>query len=272
MGSYEPGAGDRYRIDTPERVDLDYDVASLGSRLLAALVDTLLLSVLSILFFVLGTVGLVGVGGILSAFLRTEVDSATLGIAFLAITLFLSFLVFWGYYLFFELIWHGQSPGKRWIGLRVIREGGYPIGFSESAIRNLVRLVDFLPVYYGVGALTMFIDRRSRRLGDIAAGTLVVKERREIRLDSLGLSRSPGAPTEPPDAVDAFPNAGLLTAADQSLLREYLLRRSSLTPDAASNLAAQLASAFAARMDHDLSGEPPESFLNRLARQLGIWR
>src|SRR4029079_4673215 len=97
----------------------------------------------------------------------------------------LAFAILWGYYIAFELLWNGQSPGKRAIGLRVVREGGRPITFVGSAVRNLIRIVDFLPALYGIGVVVMFVDRRSRRLGDLAGGTLVVKERRGVTLESL---------------------------------------------------------------------------------------
>jgi hypothetical protein len=96
-----------------------------------------------------------------------------------------AFALLWGYYIFFETLWNGQSPGKRWVGLRVIAHDGTPIGVSATLIRNLVRIVDFLPLYYGIGVVTMFIDRQSRRLGDFAAGTLVVYERGAITLEHL---------------------------------------------------------------------------------------
>ncbi len=89
----------------------------------------------------------------------------------------ISFILLWGYYIFFEILWNGQSPGKRWVGLRVIRIDGTPITLSESIIRNLVRIIDFLPTAYGVGVVTMFINTNSRRVGDLAAGTIVVHDR-----------------------------------------------------------------------------------------------
>jgi hypothetical protein len=184
------------------------------------------------------------------------------------VVLLLFFAVNWGYYLFFELVWHGQTPGKRWLGLRVIKEGGYPIGFTEAAIRNLVRLVDYT-LY--LGAVVMLTDRLSRRLGDLAAGTLVVKERRELSaatLGSSGVSVPPGSPAVE-DPGQAIPNLHRLTPADRALLREYLSRRGSLASAAATALAARLAAVFAGKLDHQLAAEPPESFLVRLARQLG---
>ncbi len=281
MGSNEPDAADRYRVDTPERVDLEYDLSSLGSRLLAAMVDTVLLAVLYVLVAVLGSLGLSEVAKVMSGAIERlglTLGQTTFVYAGLAVIALLSFGIFWGYYLFFELVWHGQSPGKRWVGLRVIREGGYPVGFTESAIRNLVRLVDFLPLFYGVGSIVIFVDRRSRRLGDLAAGTLVVKERRELRLDALGFDATPdqaSATASVPDAGPAeelLPNLYRLTPGDQTVLREYLLRRPSLTAAASERLAAQLASAFAQKLEHDLSGEPAERFLLRLAHQLGLGR
>lgn len=279
MGSNEPNTGGHYRVDTPERVDLEYDLSSLGSRLLAAIVDTALLAVLCILVAILGSIGLSEVaktmGGAIES-LGLRLGQTTLVNAGLAIAALLTFGIFWGYYLSFELFWHGQSPGKRWVGLRVIREGGYPIGFTESAVRNLVRLVDFLPMFYGIGSLAIFVDRRSRRLGDLAAGTLVVKERRELRLDALGFEAAPDRAPATASASDAdtgeepLPTLYRLAPSDLTVLREYLLRQSALTPAASARLASQLASAFAQKLEYDLADEPPERFLQRLAHQLGL--
>mgnify|MGYP005859356909 CR=1 FL=1 len=267
-------ADDLYRVETPERIDLEYDVAGLGSRLAAAVVDTAVLG---------SAAGLVAVLGTVSVSYAFETLARLVGVAdpgpdsvlwALAIIVVLTFGVVWGYYVFFELVWHGQSPGKRWIGLRVIKEGGYPIGFGDSAIRNLIRIIDFLPFNYTVGAVVMLLDRRSRRLGDLAAGTLVVKERRDLKVETLALDLNrrlePGGAERAADlARPEIPNVDRLTPADHSLLREYLLRRQSLDDRAAAALAARLAAAFARRLDHDRGGEPPELFLARLARQLG---
>lgn len=279
MDSYQSGAGDRYQVDTPERVDLEYDVASLGSRFLATMVDTVLLTVINALLIILWVAG----AGPMASFTESAARAVgavpgpeTLVYLALALGALLIFAIVWGYYLLFELFWHGQTPGKRWVGLRVIREGGYPVGFSECAIRNLVRIIDYLPAFYVIGCMVMFIDRRSRRLGDMAAGTLVVKERRDLRLDSLGYG-SRAQPISPAAAAleglggeASVPNVHLLTAADQTLLREYLLRRPSLSETSATRLAAQLASAFAQKLEYDPSNESAEQFLLRLARQLGL--
>jgi hypothetical protein len=140
------------------------------------------------------------------------------------------FLFYWGYYIFFEMLWNGQTPGKRWTGLRVIRTDGTPITLSESLIRNLTRIVDFLPAAYGVGIITMFIDKRSRRLGDLAAGTLVIHDRAPISIQSLSVKRAVNYSMTglKPVSLDGFP-IERLSNDDLSLIEDFLSRRDQLT-------------------------------------------
>jgi uncharacterized RDD family membrane protein YckC len=152
-------------IDTPENVVFGYEVVGIGSRFLAALVDTTIIGLL--LMATNAILILVVVGGF------DELSSASSFL--LAMLSLISFAFFWGYYIFFEMTWNGSSPGKRQVGIRVIRADGTPITLAESVIRNLVRLIDFLPGAYGLGLVTMFIDSKARRLGDLAANTLVVR-------------------------------------------------------------------------------------------------
>jgi uncharacterized RDD family membrane protein YckC len=169
-------SGDLLKIDTPENVTFDYKIAGIGSRFLAALIDTTLIVLLQIV--ILGVVALAAnlAGG--------EQTGAAISWLF-AIAGILSFVFFWGYYIFFEILWNGQTPGKRQVGLRVIRVDGTPATASEVVIRNLVRVIDFLPVAYGVGVVTMFINSSSRRAGDLAAGTLVIHDRALKDLNEL---------------------------------------------------------------------------------------
>jgi uncharacterized RDD family membrane protein YckC len=164
---------DTLNIDTPENVTFSYEIAGIGSRFLAALVDTLLLGLLEVI--VIGTALLIFLqlnrsnSGVALVGSGSEVSMWALGIL-----TFIAFWFFWGYYIFFEIFWNGQTPGKRFIGLRVIRMDGTPVTFSEVVIRNLVRTLDLLPMAYGVGVITMFINSKSCRLGDLAARTVVV--------------------------------------------------------------------------------------------------
>lgn len=241
------------KIDTPENVSFDYDVAGIGSRFLAALIDTLAIFFLQVV--VLGTL-------LWLVFRSTSTESifsTNAGYWVLGIVTLLSFLFLWGYYIFFEIMWNGQTLGKRWIGLRVIRLDGTPVTVAEVVIRNLVRMIDLLPAAYGIGVVTMFINENSRRLGDLAAGTLVVYDRsvgeltdgrskRENELTSLFTY------TEIPEG---FP-VERLTEKDIDLIEEFLLRRYQL-PNR-EQLAAYILISFYTRLglspDVKLSGTP----------------
>jgi uncharacterized RDD family membrane protein YckC len=250
---------DRYIVDTPENIELSYDVAGIGSRFLAAIVDTLLVLLLQ------GALLAVMVG-LLS---RADSGSGAQSVL-LAVWGTLSFLFLWGYYIVFELIWNGQSPGKRAVGLRVVRTGGRPITFVASAIRNLVRLIDFLPGLYGVGVVTMFIDGQARRLGDLAAGTLVVKEGRALTLDALATPAAPPLALAGDAAAITLPNIDRLAPDDYDLLQEYLARRADLGRDSRARLAAQLAAALKARLGLPEGGNP-EIFLEYVASQYRLY-
>jgi uncharacterized RDD family membrane protein YckC len=186
----QPGdAGDDLVIPTPERVAFQYPIAGIGSRFLAQAVDLLVFA---------GLFLMVGIGG--AAF------GAIFHNARLAVLLWLlfSFALVFGYFLISEALWNGQTLGKRALRLRVVGDRGEPIEFSQSAIRNLVRIVDFLPFFYGVGLLALFINGRGKRLGDLAAGTLVVRERGRISLYDLAATGT--APSPPVDTMPSTPS------------------------------------------------------------------
>jgi len=166
-------------ISTPEQVAFHYEMAGIGSRSMAALIDYLIIGVAMLLVYCAAST-LLGVG--LGATFSNE-DVGAAGVYWiLAVLVLVEFLIFWGYFALFELVWNGQTPGKRVGKLRVIRRDGQPIHAGESMVRNLVRIVDFLPGFYGIGLVTMFIDKDARRLGDLAAGTIVVREGEQVRL------------------------------------------------------------------------------------------
>src|SRR6202163_1126970 len=154
-----------YTVLTPERVSLQYDIAGIGSRGAATLVDTAV-QALALMVVLIGLTAALAVSD-------AGPGTSALVIAFFALAIF---LVTSGYYILFEILWSGQTPGKRLVGVRVIRENGYPIRPIDAVIRNVVRIVDWLPFIYGVGVLTMLLNKRARRLGDFASGTIVVRE------------------------------------------------------------------------------------------------
>lgn len=225
-----------YQVETPEVVQLDFEPAGLGSRSLAAIVDYLAIAGMGILVFLLCVV------------------IYSLGAHILAIILGISgaFIIFWGYFVIYETLWSGQTPGKRAMRIRVLKTTGYPIGFVDVVIRNLIRIIDFLPSLYAIGIVTMFISPQGRRLGDYAAGTLVVKERLPIRLGDLmpNGSRVPIA-TRQPAIGDVDPDElawdlRRITSQQAVVAREFLDRSTDLDPSVRARIGGQIAEKVAA--------------------------
>jgi uncharacterized RDD family membrane protein YckC len=213
-----------FSIDTPENVIFGYDVAGIGSRFLAGLVDGMLTLILQTIVLFTIYVGLITLLNDLG-----NMDENVV-LAIIGIVLLIEFGIYWGYYIFFEVAWNGQSPGKRWVGLRVIRGDGTPIGLSESIIRNLMRIIDFLPVYYGLGIIVMFFNRQSRRLGDLVADTLVIHDHM-VNLKKLvedGNMVLGAASLNPIEATaDGMP-IGRLTNQEIQMAEDFLRRRENL--------------------------------------------
>jgi uncharacterized RDD family membrane protein YckC len=159
-------APDKLIIDTPEQIALEYTLASAGSRFLAIAVDTAiqLVFLLALVLLLVAARVVAGTGFVTWA---TWVQAAVL-LAY--------FVLMYGYFATFEALWSGQTPGKRLIGLRVISTSGRPITTFDSILRNLLRIVDSIPVIYAVGLVSVFLTARNQRLGDLAAGTVVVHE------------------------------------------------------------------------------------------------
>jgi uncharacterized RDD family membrane protein YckC len=270
-------------ISTPEQVAFHYEVAGIGTRFVASLVDHLIIGTMLTLIWCafLMMVPAVGVGlGIYSS------DGATAAIyLILALLVLITFLVLWGYFIFFEMAWAGQTPGKRLVRLRVIRRDGQPVRTGEIIVRNLVRLVDLLPGFYAIGLISMFIDKQARRLGDFAAGTLVVKEGAETSLRDVRVpvpalasgeawSPSGGSGGQYPGhyaAYDPLPGVSLrgLAPDDYRLIRELLtrLQRGELAGERGQELAYRLATGVATRMGHNFAdwqarGWHPLTFLD----------
>jgi uncharacterized RDD family membrane protein YckC len=220
-----------YTIDTPENVTFAHEVAGIGNRFIAALIDSFILFSALVLLNLIILVGLGVLGSMDPAPMVEDTPMDWIEGLLLAIYALINFLIFWGYYVLFEYLWNGQTPGKRLVYIRVVRLDGNPAGFVEVMVRNLVRIVDFLPSGYGLGLLVMFFNGQARRLGDFAAGTLVIKERADVHLrvllsvDNFG---NPASQTgdEPVDEalLLRYANIRRLTAQDYELIREALYR------------------------------------------------
>jgi len=160
---------DQLNIDTPELVDIEMPLAGIGSRFIALLIDYLIWGAAFLVLSLLGAIILPGI----KAFSNLSAQWAS------AIFIFIFFLFHWGYFTLFEAFWNGRTPGKRVARIRVIQRSGRAIGLFESMARNLIRFVDQIPFFYAVGVVAMFATRQHQRLGDLAAGTLVVRDREQ---------------------------------------------------------------------------------------------
>jgi uncharacterized RDD family membrane protein YckC len=210
------GFEDRLAIATPEGVEIELTLAGLGSRFIAALLDFFirLLPLIALLVLVDPQSG--GVGAAIFAL-------ADFGMSFF-------------YYVLFEVLGGGRTPGKRAVGIRVVRTGGRPVTFVRSMLRNIVRIVDAIGFYF-VGMLAIFITNNNQRLGDLAAGTLVVRDRHGDRRHGEAPS-STGATYDAGDAVNWDVSA--VSAEDVATVRAFLERRASLGSAARVDLARRL--------------------------------
>ena len=157
-------------IETPERVPLHFALASIGNRFLACAIDH------TFQVFVLAVIVISGLIIANVSSLENAIASAPKWVY--AVMILLVFLIFSSYFAFFEWMWSGQTPGKRWLKLRVIREDGRPITFWEACVRNLLRTFDMMPApFYSIGLISVFVNGRDQRVGDMVAGTVVVRER-----------------------------------------------------------------------------------------------
>ncbi|HEV7701731.1 MAG TPA: RDD family protein [Pyrinomonadaceae bacterium] len=163
-------------IETPERVQLEFALASIGNRFLAVTIDHFI-QYLTIFFVAWFFMALAGYTSPESATKLFE-DAPKWMIAVMIIVLF---LIFASYFIVFEWLWNGQTPGKRWLKLRVIREDGRPLTLWEAIARNLLRIADAAPGFilpiYSIGLIAIFLSGRDQRLGDVFAGTVVIRER-----------------------------------------------------------------------------------------------
>lgn len=186
-----PDASDDLIISTPERVAFQYEIAGIGSRFLAQIIDSLIITVVLTAITILAA----ALGGIFNS-----------GDLALLVLVILGFILLAGYFLVSEAVWNGQTLGKRSVRLRVVGDHGEPLSLGQSTIRNLVRIVDFLPVFYGIGMLTVFINGRGKRLGDFAAGTLVVRDKQRISLyDLSGVKPDAAAAPAPTTSIWSTP-------------------------------------------------------------------
>jgi uncharacterized RDD family membrane protein YckC len=240
---------DRITIWAPEGLALDYTLAGLGSRFLADLVDV------AIRVIVLGAVlAILGIAG---------APSTVVLIVFVVG----AFLALFAYDIAFEVWAAGRTPGKRWNGLRVLMANGQPVTFGPSAVRNLMRVIDIWATAMVVGSVSIILTPRNQRLGDLAGGTVVVRERRAGAIRFGRTAQSSSTPLPPATADRSTPDswtaerpavaAGIdvtaITASELATVRDFLARRDRLSREARARVADTLAATLSAKV----GGLPP---------------
>jgi len=218
-----------YTIPTPENVSFGYEVVGIGNRFIATLFDSAILLLLFVAINLLLAFALDLVGAFSTNLLDFAEEIGWSQGILIAIYTLLQFLLIWGYYIGFEWLWQGQTPGKRWTKIRVVRIDGNPVGFGEVAIRNLVRIIDFLPATYALGLVTMFFSENARRLGDYAAGTIVIKDKSMLTLEDVtAVTERKASEPHPIDEADPlytrYINIRTLSSSDYALIDELLKR------------------------------------------------
>src|SRR5947209_8323647 len=253
---------DEVRIETPEQIDVDLELAGLGSRFVAQFVDWCVKIVATL---ALGFIALM-----IAALMGASVQFEALPKIVIALLLAAVYFLWFAYDVFFEVTRNGQTPGKKYCGIRVIREDGAPLDFTAGCVRNLLALADLLPAFYFLGAALILLNGRRQRLGDLAAGTIVIRE------------RAFAAPVEVDTAVQRFARPEFAFTAtqlancakgDRHLLRSFLQRLPELDRASRGQLARKLADQFVQKTGYALvapltEAEDAAAFLASLYRDL----
>ena len=251
---------DELVIETPERVELHYALASVGNRFLAAGIDHLI-QITAIVIIIVAA-------GALSDW---QLFSA-MGMWAAALTVLILFAIYWGYFVVFETLWSGQTPGKRIMRLRVVREDGRPVRFFEVFVRNLLRVaIDIQPLpSYAFGVVCIIFSTRSKRIGDFVAGTVVVKERATeapslneiIKVSEIEAQRIERA-SPAPFAADTR----RLSEQELRAIKTFLKRRFELQEPNRSALATRIAQPISAKLGAPANGLSAEALLEEVDRQ-----
>lgn len=245
-----PVAEEELVVATPELVAFDYQVAGLGTRILAQIIDLLIITALEIVL------------GIVAISLGVALVDATVMVLIFILG---SFVILVGYFWASEALWSGQTLGKRAFRLRVVGDHGEPITFGQAAIRNLVRIIDWLPTWYGIGVVVVFANGHGKRLGDMAAGTIVVKDSDRVSLAQLSASLTPPSPYQPAPASRAEQMLRQLDPELRRFVSAYARRRSELAVDLRLQLAGTVQPSLRAAMPDLFAQQGPLAVLDRLA-------
>jgi uncharacterized RDD family membrane protein YckC len=239
-------------VRTPESIAFSYELAGIGSRFLAVALD--MLCQFAVLFAIFWGLILIATHAPHTPPPPRSDDrlSESIGVA---IVVAVVFLIFFGYFIAFEAFWHGQTPGKKLVGLRVVRDGGYPIDLGASAIRNIIRIGEFAAGFYAVSAVAALCSRENKRLGDMAAGTIVVRDARAATLAAVRENAG----------TENAPRPVLLTKAEHDVIDRFASRRAALEPHVRAAIAARIAGQIRPRVSYDLQRLSDEELIEKLS-------
>jgi uncharacterized RDD family membrane protein YckC len=241
---------DKLTIDTPEQTSLEFPLAGIGSRFVAMAIDTAIqVGMFFVLFFALlltipafRLFGNVGTQWVVAGWI----------VGF--------FVIYYGYFAFFEAIWNGQTPGKRYAQIRVMKDDGRPINVYDAIARNLLRIVDQLPFLYGIAIVSVFFSKQNKRLGDFVAGTVVVHEK------TVETAR-PFQETQVDAAAPAY-EVSRITVDELRLIETFLQRRDTFDPTLRGSMAAQITARISCKLEVQVRGWPAnEKFLEAVHSQ-----
>ena len=221
---------DKLIIDTPEQTQVEFALAGIGSRFLAYAFDFLVQFIVGLGLFLAWGLTLGGVAG-----LWPQGWTWVTGLF-----LFLGFLLTVGYFAIFEAIWNGQTPGKRYLAIRVIKDSGRPISATDAIARNLMRIVDQLPGAYAAAIVSMLLSPHNKRLGDYVAGTVVVHEKSAGEMMPAG----DGAKHE----TTPLSQPVRLLPEEVQLIETFLQRSAQLSPEVRAATAAGIANRVYTRL------------------------
>lgn len=246
------------KIETPENIEFSYTLAGIGSRFQAAFIDTFIQTILLVIIVIIAYPVYV-----LLPNLAIDYNSLNLLMTILvAILIILAFVILWGYHVYFEVTWQGQTPGKKASNIRVIKDSGQPIKIFDSLIRNLIRIIDYLPPFYGIGILSVVLNKHNKRLGDLVAGTIVVKEQPNILLPVIQEIEE----TESSDKLSFLVDISWLTGQEAELVSSFIHRRSNYEKETRQQWAEKIALPLSVKAGLTIEEEDYELFLERIAR------
>jgi uncharacterized RDD family membrane protein YckC len=238
-------------LQTPESVELEFTLAGIGNRAYALFIDYIIWAFILILDLVLTIFLSSKIEDILETF---PVLAENLVLYFLGIQIFLAFAIYVGYFVFFEVFWQGQTPGKKWVKIRVIRDDGRPISLAQATLRALFRPIDDLCF---LGAFCIILGKMEKRLGDFVAGTIVIQEEYSVAKGNLQISEEAKILAE---QIKAESNLHKLLPEDFAVVRDFLQRRDRLLSKAQFEVSKKLATQIKELIN--LENIPPDASAN----------